>query len=422
MLDLFQHMSDRDMIQDATPGLQERLRQGPITGYVGFDPSAPSLHVGNLVPMMALAWLRRAGGVAIAVLGGGTGVVGDPSGKRAERPLMPLETLAENVARIKGQLTRFLSGDGTPESMRVYDNADWLRGISLLDFLRDTGKHFTLSYMLQKEAVKSRMESGISFTEFAYMLVQAYDFWHLHRTEDCQLQMGGSDQWGNITAGIELVARREGAKAHGLVVPLLTTAKGTKFGKTEVGNVWLDPDMTTPYRFYQFWLNTDDRDVGRFLKLFTFTSVAEIDRLLQEHRENPGLRKAQRHLAEDVTTRIHGQETTVAVRQASRILFGDTDIQHADAEVFRVLANEIPVGQVTRSSFVDGLPLVEALLTTNLAHSKSDARRGIRSRGYAVNGCKVEEDAHALGIDDLMADRYILLQKGKKNYALLVVE
>ncbi|TFG52777.1 MAG: tyrosine--tRNA ligase, partial [Gemmatimonadales bacterium] len=264
MVDLATELARRGLLHDATPGLEERLRTGPITGYVGFDPTAESLHVGNLIPMMGLAWLDRAGGTAMAVLGGGTGMVGDPSGKRAERPLLPPEAIAENCARMRDQLARFMSGSET--QIEVCDNSEWLEDIRLLDFLRDTGKHFTLNYMLQKESVKGRMEVGLSFTEFAYMLVQAYDYWHLHRTSGCELQMGGSDQWGNITAGIELVARKEQAKVHGLVFPLLTTASGTKFGKSEAGNIWLDAERTSPYRFYQFWLNTDDQDVERLLK------------------------------------------------------------------------------------------------------------------------------------------------------------
>ncbi len=265
-------------MHDATPDLAARLAVGPITAYVGFDPTADSLHVGNLIPVMALAWLQRLGGRPIIVVGGGTGLVGDPSGKRGERPMLSLEEIAANAAAIRNQLSRFLAFDG-PASARMLDNADWLRPLRLMEFLRDTGKHFTINYMLQKESVKSRMETGISFTEFAYMLVQAYDFHHLFTTLGCELQMGGSDQWGNITAGIELIARREGAKAHGLVSPLLTTASGGKFGKSEGENLWLDSGKTSPYRFYQFWLNSDDRDVERLLQIFSFRPLEEIGSL-----------------------------------------------------------------------------------------------------------------------------------------------
>jgi len=420
MADLATELARRGLLHDATPGLEERLQTGPITGYVGFDPTAESLHVGNLIPMMGLAWLDRAGGTAMAVLGGGTGMVGDPSGKRAERPLLPPEAIAENCARMRDQLARFMSG--SEAQIEVCDNSEWLEDIRLLDFLRDTGKHFTLSYMLQKESVKGRMELGLSFTEFAYMLVQAYDYWHLHRTRGCELQMGGSDQWGNITAGIELVARKEQAKVHGLVFPLLTTASGTKFGKSEAGNVWLDAERTSPYRFYQFWLNTDDQDVERLLKLFTFMPLEEIDALAASHHERPAARIAQRALAEDVTTRIHGPETTAAVVQASRILFGDSEIRETSPAAFEVLAGELAVARVPASAMQQGLSVVEALTTVGLASSKADARRGIRGGGFSVNGAKIAKEDDVLSRASVLADRYILLQKGRKTHALLVID
>ena len=269
---LLDELSARDLLADATPGLQERLRQGPIAGYVGFDPTADSLHVGNLVPVMGLAWLQRCGGTPIVVVGGGTGMVGDPSGKRVERKLLSVEQIDHNVARQRGQLERFLRFDG-PNAARVRYNADWLRPLGLMEFLRDIGKHFTVNYMLAKDSVKGRMEDGISYTEFTYMLIQAYDFWHLWKTERCELQLGGSDQWGNITAGTELISRKEGASAHGLTMPLLTTASGAKFGKSEEGAVYLDPKKTSPYKFYQFWMGSDDRDVERWLRYFTFFSM-----------------------------------------------------------------------------------------------------------------------------------------------------
>jgi tyrosyl-tRNA synthetase len=420
MPDLKVELTQRGLLHDATPDLEERLRAGPITGYVGFDPTAESLHVGNLIPMMGLAWLHRAGGTAIAVLGGGTGMVGDPSGKRTERPLLSSAAIAENCTRISGQLSRFLGG--ADERIRIYDNAEWLRDISLLEFLRDTGKHFTLSYMLQKESVKGRMELGISFTEFTYMLVQAYDYWHLYRSEGCELQMGGSDQWGNITAGIELVARREHAKVHGLVFPLLTTATGAKFGKTETGNVWLDAEKTSPYRFYQFWLNSEDRDVEGLLRLCTFMPLEDIDAINAKHLENPSARHAQRLLAEDITTRIHGGDTTASVMQASRILFGDTEIRDADPAALEILAGELTVGHVSRTAVTQGIGVIDALLTVGLASSKADARRGIRGGGFSINGAKIVEDSQVLRQADLLAGRYILLQKGRKNHALVIAD
>src|ERR1051326_1334533 len=314
-------LTERGLVHDATPGLAERLAEGPITGYVGFDPTADSLHVGHLLPVMLLAWLQRQGGRPIALVGGGTGLVGDPSGKRSERPILEEAETASNAEAIRRQLARFVSFEGE-NAARLLDNAAWLRPLNLLDFLRDIGKHFTVNYMLQKESVKARMEEGISFTEFAYMLVQSYDFLHLFRAERCELQMGGSDQWGNITAGIELVARRERGAAHGLVCPLLTTAAGAKFGKSEAESVCLAPVRTPPYRFHQFWLNSDDRDVEPLLRLFTFRPLEEIAALMSAHARDPGERLPQRLLAEDVTARVHGQETTRRAIEAGRLLFG----------------------------------------------------------------------------------------------------
>jgi len=417
---LIDELTPRDFIQDATPGLAERLREGPVVGYVGFDPTADSLHVGNLVPVMGLAWLQRCGGTPIVLVGGGTGMVGDPSGKRAERPILSVERIDHNAACVRRQLERFLRFDG-PNAARVRNNADWLRPLGLMEFLREAGKHFTLNYMLQKESVKSRLETGISFTEFTYMLVQAYDFWHLWRTERCELQMGGSDQWGNITAGTELIGRREGASAHGLVFPLLTTASGAKFGKSEEGNVWLDPAKTSPYKFYQFWLNTDDRDLERCLKFFTFFPVTEVAAILAEHARDPGKRVGQRRLAEEMTTRIHGGETTKSVIEASRILFGGTDLKAASPDVFRVLTQEIPTARLAGSE-IEALTAADALVRSGLASSKGDARRGIQGNGFSLNGVTIAAADRKLQREDLLAGRYVMLQKGKKNYALLVVD
>jgi tyrosyl-tRNA synthetase len=417
---LLDELSVRDFLHDATPGLAERLGQAPIVGYAGFDPTADSLHVGNLVPVMGLAWLQRCGGTPIVVVGGGTGMVGDPSGKRAERPVLPVERIDHNVARQREQLERFLRFDG-PNAARIRNNADWLRPLGLMEFLRDAGKHFTVSYMLQKESVKSRMESGISFTEFAYMLVQAYDFWHLWRTERCELQLGGSDQWGNITAGAELISRKEGGAAHGLVLPLITTASGAKFGKTEEGAVWLDPERTSPYKFYQFWLNSDDRDVERWLRYFTFFPMEEVKALVAEHGLDPGKRLAQRRLAEEMTARIHGAEIARNVVDASRLLFGGMDLRAAPAEVLGVLSREIPSARLTGAE-LGGLPIADALVRSGLASSKGDARRGIQGGGFSVNGEAVSSVDRRLEPADLLAGGYVMLQKGRRNHALLVVE
>ncbi len=417
---LLEELDPRGFIHDVTPGLAERLAQGPITGYVGFDPTADSLHVGNLVPVMGLSWLQRCGGTPIIVVGGGTGMVGDPSGKRAERPVLSIGQIDHNVSRIRGQLERFLRFDGA-NAARTRNNADWLRPLGLMEFLRDAGKHFTINYMLAKDSVKNRMDTGMSFTEFTYMLVQAYDFWHLWRTERCELQMGGSDQWGNITAGTELIGRKEGASAHGLVFPLLTTASGAKFGKSEEGNVWLDPEKTSPYKFFQFWLNTDDRDVERCLKFFTFFPVEEIAGIMAEQGRDPGKRVAQRRLAEEMTSRIHGDETARSVVEASRLLFGGTDLGAASADVFRILAQEIPTARLSRAD-LESLTAADALVRSGLATSKGDARRGIQGKGFSLNGKPIDAPERALGGADLLAGGFVLLQKGKRNYALLVVD
>jgi tyrosyl-tRNA synthetase len=420
MKTLIDELSARGFLHDMTPGLADRLAQGPITGYVGFDPTADSLHCGNLIPVMGLAWLQRTGGTPIVLLGGGTGMIGDPSFRRTDRPVMSVEQIDHNVACQRRQLERFLRFDG-PNAARLRNNADWLRPLGLMEFLRDAGKHFTVNYMLAKESVKNRIETGISFTEFTYMLIQAYDFWHLWKTERCELQMGGSDQWGNITAGAELIGRKEGATAHALVLPLLTTATGEKFGKSQEGAVYLDPAKTSPYKFFQFWLNSDDRDVERWLKFFTFFPVEEIAALLAEHAKDPGKRLAQRRLAEEMTTRIHGEDVTTSVVDASRILFGGTDVRAASPAMFEVLASEIPTARLPRGELL-AIAAADALVRAGLATSRGDARRGIQGKGFSLNGRPIAAADQALGPDDLLAGRYVLLQKGKRNYALLVAE
>ena len=414
MTDLLSTLTARGFVQDATPGLAERLSKGRVTAYVGFDPTADSLHVGSLVPVMGLAWLQRHGHTPIALVGGGTGMVGDPSGKREERPVMTLEQIDRNARSLARQLTPFLSFEGA-NAARMRNNADWLRGIPLMEFLRDTGKHFTLSYMLQKESVRGRMEVGITYTEFSYMLIQAYDFWHLYRTEQCEVQMGGSDQWGNITAGIELIGRREGAQAHGLVSPLMTTASGGKFGKSEGGNVWLDPERTSPYQFYQFWVNTDDRDVERYLKLFTFLRLDQIASAMAEHGKDPGSRTAQRLLAREVTATVHGVEAAEQSVRASEALFsGQLDLEALP---------DMPTRAVARDEVLER-PILEALLASGLASSKADARRGIEGRGFYLNGQAIERVDAMLRPDDLHGPAekpFVILRKGKKNYVRLVL-
>ena len=421
MSDLLSTYRDRGFLQDVTPGLAVRLARGPVTAYVGFDPTADSLHVGNLVPVMGLAWLQHAGGTPIALVGAGTAMVGDPSGRRQERPVLELGRIDANAAAIRVQLERFLRFDGATAA-RMRNNADWLRPLGLMEFLRDTGKHFTLSYMLQKEAVRSRMETGISYTEFSYMLVQAYDYWHLFTSEGCELQMGGSDQWGNITAGIELIARRESREAHGLVFPLITTASGTKFGKSEGENIWLDPARTSPYKLYQFWLNTDDRDVERYLKLFTFLELSEFAVLMQAQQADPAARPAQRRLARAVTGLVHGEDEAEKARAASEALFGRGAGAGPAGGALEVIAesSDMPVVTIPREAF-ERVPLVELLIRAGLASSKADARRGLQAGGYYVNGEQVSDPNRVLTRDDIAGRSWVLLRKGKKNYVKVEV-
>ena len=416
MTELIKTLTARGLLQDATSGLAERLAKGPLTAYVGFDPTADSLHVGNLIPVMGAAWLQRFGHTPIILIGGGTGMVGDPSGKRAERPMLPVEQIDRNAAAIRDQLARFLSFDEAAgqNAARMRNNADWLRDLTLMDFLRDAGRYLTLGWMLQKESVKSRMETGISYTEFSYMALQAYDFWHLFRTERCELQIGGSDQWGNITAGIELIGKREGQQTYGMVFPLITTASGTKFGKSEAGNIWLDPAKTSPYQFYQFWINTDDRDVERYLKLFTFLSLDDIANTTEEHAREPGERAAQRLLARDVTARVHGEAAAQEAVQTSEAIFGG-----GSAAVLNIPERSVSRGQLGQLSIID------LLVASGLATSKADARRGIKGKGFYLNEEPIETPDLELREEDLQGEpgsRFLMLRKGKKNYVRLVLE
>ncbi|PYP19124.1 MAG: tyrosine--tRNA ligase [Gemmatimonadetes bacterium] len=412
---VLQELEWRGFLQQATPGLAAHVATGPVTAYCGFDPTAPSLQLGNLMPLMLLANLQRAGHRPIVLMGGGTGLIGDPSGKSSERPLLSKEQIRENVRRQRDQSARFLEFGTGPTAALLLDNAKWLGEQLLIDFLRDVGKHFTVNVMMQKESVKARMESGLSFTEFSYMLLQAYDFWHLYRERQCTLQVAGSDQWGNITAGVELIRRVENAEVHGLVAPLVTRASGQKFGKTESGAVYLDPEMTSPYKFYQFWINVDDRDVENYLKLFTLKSRDEIAGFIAEQKRNPAGRAAQRALAADVTTRVHGPEVLSGVEAASAILFGEEQAE-VHPQVFDILAGEIPT--VTIEAGAD-LPLVDLVARAGLAKSKSEARRSIEQGGIYVNQQRIDDVGRTIASGDWIGGRNLLLRKGKKEYALL---
>jgi len=415
MSDVFAELAWRGFVHQATPELEAHLAGGRRTVYAGFDPTAPSLQLGNLMPLMLLRHLQRGGHRPIVLMGGGTGLIGDPSGKRNERPLLAKEQIRENLQHQRDQMGRLLDFDTKETRALVLDNAEWLAPQRLVDFLRDVGKHFTVSIMLQKESVQGRLEAGISYTEFSYMLLQAYDFLHLFRKEGCTVQVGGSDQWGNITAGIELIRRAAGGEAHGLVAPLVTTASGAKFGKSEAGAIWLDPARTSPYQLYQFWINADDRDVASYLKLFSLESPETIAALLERHARAPAAREAQRALAREVTERLHGASARSAVT-ATEILFGDFDPRAATATVFETLAQEIPTATVPSG---DGLTLVEALVSSGLVQSKGEARRAIAQGGIYVNQERAQSADRPIEAHDWLAERHLLLRKGKKDYALL---
>ena len=416
MPDLLAELEWRGFVHQHTRELGAHLAAGRRTLYCGFDPTAPSLQLGNLMPIMLLRQFQLAGHRPIALMGGGTGLIGDPSGKPGERPLLSKEQAREHVHRQRDQMARLLDFDPGPTQAFVVNNADWLVEQRLVDFLRDIGKHFTVNIMLQKESVQARLEAGISYTEFSYMLLQAYDFLHLFRTRQCTIQVGGSDQWGNITAGIDLIRRVDGGEAHGIVGPLVTTASGAKFGKSEAGAIWLDPTMTSPYRFYQFWVNSDDRDVESYLKLFTLLSQDEIKALLKTHRKDPSRREAQQKLAIDVTELVHGDKARHAAVAVSAILFDEFDPHKAEPEAFDSLAAEIPTVALEGS---DGLTLVDAVVRAGLAKSKSEARRAIEQGGIYVNQERVKDVGRAIAPGDWLGGHNLLLRKGKKDYGLL---
>ena len=393
-----------------------------VSGYCGFDPSAPSLHVGNLVPVMGLVHLQRHDHRPVFLAGGGTGLIGDPSGKAAERPLLSVDEIAANTASIRSQLERFVDTSGRNGAL-VRNNADWLVSLEALAFMRDVGKHFTVNYMLQKESVKSRLEGGMSYTEFSYMLLQAYDYLQLHLRDGVTLQLGGSDQWGNITAGIELIRRVAGAESNALTFPLLTTASGTKFGKTEAGAVWLDPDRTSPYRFYQFWINTDDRDVGRMLRTFTLLDRGEIEALESFVTERPEARGAQRALAQDVTRRVHGVQALSAAEEVSGLLFGKGDPVQLSAQALALLEREIPTFDLDGKESYDTQDVLNAVTSDGggLFKSRGDARRALEQGGVYLNGERLGADRITLPRERLLHGRHLLVRRGARNYAVVRV-
>ncbi|HDN81025.1 MAG TPA: tyrosine--tRNA ligase [Chloroflexi bacterium] len=423
-MNVFEELQWRGMIYDATEGLKEVLATQKVTAYIGFDPTAPSLQVGNLFAIMALVHLQRYGHTPIAVVGGGTALIGDPSGKDKERPLLSKEQIERNVEGMREQLSRLLDFEAKSNPALLVNNADWLTPLNLIDFLRDVGKFFTVNYMLAKESVRRRIEQeeGISFTEFSYMLLQAYDFLVLYDRYNCTLQMGGSDQWGNITAGIDLIRRLRGARVHGLVLPLITSASGVKFGKTEAGTVWLDPELTSPYKFYQFWLNTDDRDVVQYLKYFTLLPKERIEELEQAVATAPEKREAQRTLAREVTRMVHGEDALVRAERASMVLFGGeiTDVSAREiAEIFE----DVPSTEVAKAELEgEGISLIELLVKCGVATSRSDARRLIQGGGIYLNNRRVTDIERNVTLADSIEGQFIVLRKGRKNYHLVRVK
>jgi len=419
-MNLYDELKWRGVLYDATEGAKDALAEEKLTGYIGFDPTAKSLHVGSLLQIMNLARLQRFGHTPIALVGGGTGLIGDPSGKTKERQLLTQADVEENVAGIREQLAHFMDFDAKKNPAKLLNNYDWLGSISYIDFLRDVGKYFTVNAMLAKESVKRRIESedGITFTEFSYMLLQAYDFLVLYDRHNCRLQMGGSDQWGNIVAGADLIRRVRAGKAYGVVTPLVTTSSGVKFGKTEAGAVWLDAELTSPYRFYQFWLNTDDADVIPYLKYFTWLNQDEIAELQSALETQPEQRAAQRALARDVTQRLHGQSGLSSAEKAAKVLFGG-EIAGLKAAEVRDIFQDVPSSEIPKIRFEgDGLSIVELLAETQVAKSKGEARRLLQGGGVYLNNHKVEMQ-HAVTLADSIDGQFLVLRKGRKHYHLV---
>jgi tyrosyl-tRNA synthetase len=420
---LLEDLQWRGLLADCTDleALTKRFSEGPLALYCGFDPTGESLHVGHLMGQLTLRRFQLAGHHPIALAGGATGMIGDPSGKSAERNLLTREQLAHNVASIKGQLARLLDFDAAGNPARLVDNAEWTAAISYLDFLRDVGKYFSLNIMLAKDSVKSRMEgdSGISYTEFSYQLLQAHDFYHLRNAYQCELQIGGSDQWGNITAGTDFIRKKLGVPAWGWTFPLITKADGAKFGKTEGGAVWLDPKRTSPYKFYQFFVNTEDAKVGEYLRKFTFLARAEIEELEAKHAANPGAREAHKALARAVTALVHGPEALDAAVKASEILFGGP-LEGVTEVLFNDVAGEVPTKDLEKSKLEGaGIALTDLLVHSGLCPSKGQARKDLEGGGINLNNVRITEAAHAVKTSDLLFGKYLLLRKGKRTYAVL---
>jgi tyrosyl-tRNA synthetase len=430
MMNFVEELRWRGMLHDIMPETEEMLLKESTAGYIGFDPTGESLHIGSLVPIIILMHFQKAGHTPVALVGGATGMIGDPSGKSAERNLLNEETLAKNIAGIKIQLERFIDfNSDITNKAELVNNYDWMKNYSFIDFARDIGKHITVNYMMAKDSVKKRLGSeskvGMSFTEFTYQLFQGYDFLHLYREKNCKIQMGGSDQWGNITTGTELVRRVAGGKAYAMTCPLITKADGTKFGKTEGGNIWLDRDRTSPYKFYQYWLNSSDEDAEKYVRIFTFLDKETIEDLILAHKETPHLRLLQKRVAEEVTTMVHSKEDLDNAIKASNILFGKStseDLKTLDEQTFLDVFDGVTQAEVTLDDINNGLDMIGALAAkTGFLKSNGDARRALKENAISVNKEKVKED-FSITVADLINDKFVLLQRGKKNYYVLVVK
>jgi tyrosyl-tRNA synthetase len=411
----------RGVIQDVMPGTEELLSKEMVTGYIGFDPTADSLHIGSLTQIITLIRLQKAGHKPIALIGGATGMVGDPSGKSAERNLLDEDTLNKNIEGIKKQLQKFLNTNSGANSAELMNNYDWMKNYSFMNFIRDAGKHITVNYMLAKDSVKNRLETGMSFTEFSYQLLQAFDFYYLYQNKNCKLQLGGSDQWGNITSGTELIRRKCSGEAFALTTQLIKKADGSKFGKSESGNIWLDKTKTSPYKFYQFWINTPDIDAKNFIKIFTFLPKEEIENLISEHDKDPGKRILQKVLAKEITIMVHSEEDYNSAVETSKVLFDGTivDLVNLDEETFLDVFDGVPQFSILNTEINEGIGVLDLLADkTNIFPSKGEARKMILGGGVSINKVKVSGHEEIVNASSLIKNKYIVIQKGKKNYYL----
>ncbi len=426
-MNLVDELKWRGLLHDIMPGTAELLEKEQVTGYVGFDPTADSLHIGNLVPIMLLVHLQRAGHKPLALVGGATGLVGDPTGRSTERNMLSVQEINNNLNCQRKQLEKFLDfSEGSSNKAEIVNNYDWFKEFDFLGFIRDVGKHIPINYMLAKDSVKNRLENGMSFTEFCYQLIQGYDFVHLYQQMGCKLQMGGSDQWGNITTGTEMIRRMHGGEAFALTAPLVKKSDGTKFGKSEGGNVWLDPEKTSPYQFYQFWLNVSDEDAARYIGVYTLLDFETIEKLKTEHAQAPHLRLLQKALAEEVTVRVHSQADFEQAVQASEILFGKATteaLQALSEKLLLQIFEGVPMHKISKQLFVEGVELVSLLAeATEVFPSRGEARKMIQAGGFSLNKEKITDEKTLIKQDHLLNQKYLLLQKGKKQYFLIVAE